>query len=66
MIMLESEYLTQWKTIEFILSLQADVMPLVDILREGHVLPWLANIRNHSAGSLGLNRLRVVEAGVGQ
>ena len=62
----ESEYLTQGITVQFKLSLEADVVPLVDIIREGYVLPWLGKIRHHRAGSLGLHGQWVVEAGVGQ
>ena len=63
---LESEYLTQGITVQFKLSLEADIVPLVDILGQRLVLPLLGQVRDHRASSLRLNGLRVVEAGVGQ
>ena len=66
--MMESEYLTQGIIVQckLRLSLEADVVPLVDIIRQGHLLPGLGQIRDHCAGSLRLHGLWVVEAGVGQ
>merc|ERR1711997_1364017 len=64
--MLESEYLTQGITVQFILSLEADIVPLVDIIRERQVLPSLGKISHHRVGSLRLHGLWVVEAGISQ
>merc|ERR1711874_512698 len=64
--MIESEYLTQWIIVKSILSLEADIVPLVDVLRQRHVLTRLGKIGHHRAGSLRLHGLGVVEAGIGQ
>ena len=66
--MIESEHLTQGIIVQckLRLSLEVDVVPLVDVIRQGHLLPGLGQIRDHCAGSLRLHGLWVVEAGVGQ